>query len=155
MSNKLKITVGKLQYLLNYTVEQVAKSIDYSRVHLTKQMNKAADDDISEGLNKLLSEKHKDTLQNVSFELNDEEQVYITKRKSIQVNNIDTGKTIGHIIQDLVLIKASIKIFGMELSELKSKQNKTSFSSEALALEKTIALEVDRLFDEENKKLKQ
>jgi len=79
----------------------------------------------------------------------EEQDDYITAK------NKDAGKLVGNIKEEIILIKASIKVFGMELSELKAKQNKSSFSAESLALEKTISLEVDRLFDAEKRKLKQ
>jgi hypothetical protein len=62
MSNELKSLVDKIKFLKKWTVEDVAKSINYSRVHLTNAMagRVAADD-----LVRQLKEKHSTLLDSV------------------------------------------------------------------------------------------
>lgn len=62
MSNELKILVDKIKYLKNWNVEEVAKSINYGRVHLTNEMKKT---NFNQQLFDLLYEKHKDLIENV------------------------------------------------------------------------------------------
>lgn len=62
--NKLREIVKEIQYKKKMTVEQVAESIGYSRVHLTKEMKKGENGPLL----KLLLDKHGDILQNVSRE---------------------------------------------------------------------------------------
>lgn len=63
MSNTLKQIVKNIQFVKGWSIEQVAQSIGYSRVHLNKAMNS------TEGngeLEELLRVKHGEILQNVS-----------------------------------------------------------------------------------------
>ncbi len=63
MSNKLAEIVSDIQYLKDMTVEQVADSIGYSRVHLTREMKKeGGNDEIAE----MLAKKHADVLHSVT-----------------------------------------------------------------------------------------
>lgn len=59
MSNKLTEIVTRIKYLKKWTVEEVAKSINYSRIHLQKEMKKPTGNN---QLADLLREKHKDVL---------------------------------------------------------------------------------------------
>lgn len=63
-TSKLEQLVDKIKYLKSWTTKQVAESIDYSRVHLTKEMKKEESPRFIE----LLLNKHKDILQDVSKE---------------------------------------------------------------------------------------
>lgn len=62
MINKLKEIVKKIQFHTDLTIEQIAKSINYSRVHLSKEIKKGQ----NETIEKLLFEKYPDILQNVT-----------------------------------------------------------------------------------------
>lgn len=62
MSKELRNLVKKIQFLKNWTAEQVAKSVGYSRVHLQREMKK---EETSE-LEAMLKEKHSAVLQNAS-----------------------------------------------------------------------------------------
>lgn len=62
MSKNLREIVREIQFKKDWTIEQVAESIGYTRVHLTKEMKKDASPLIAD----LLIEKYKDILQNVS-----------------------------------------------------------------------------------------
>lgn len=62
MSKELRNLVKKIQFLKNWTAEEVAKSVGYSRVHLQREMKKQ---ETSE-LEAMLKEKHHALLQNAS-----------------------------------------------------------------------------------------
>jgi len=64
MSNTLKQIVKNIQFVKGWSIEQVAQSIGYSRVHLNKAMNSA---DGNGEMEELLKVKHEDILQNVSL----------------------------------------------------------------------------------------
>lgn len=83
MSKKLKDIVKKLKHLKNWTVEDVAKSVDRTRVHLQKEM-KAAESPIMEAL---LLQKHGGILQNVASN-HTEELIEVLKAKSIEEKRI-------------------------------------------------------------------
>ena len=63
MHKTLRHIVSEIKFHKSWTVEQVAKSIGYSRVHLQKEMNKKED---NEHLKEKLYDAHKEILQNVS-----------------------------------------------------------------------------------------
>lgn len=63
-SKTLKEIVKEIQHKKEWTIEQVAISIGYSRVHLTKEMKKGTNDVLAAAL----IEKHGAILQNVTFE---------------------------------------------------------------------------------------
>ena len=102
MSNELKQTVDKLKYLLDCGVEEIAKSIDYSRVHLTKQMKKDSNDEITNGLNNLLLEKHRDTLQNVKLN--------IKQSKPTNKNNLPSNNMLDKAIETVNTLAESNKL---------------------------------------------
>lgn len=62
MSKELRNLVKKIQFLKNWTAEEVAKSVGYSRVHLQREMKK---EEPSE-LEAILKAKHNDVLQSAS-----------------------------------------------------------------------------------------
>jgi transcriptional regulator with XRE-family HTH domain len=62
MAKTVAELVKELQFKKQWTIEEVAKSIGYSRVHLTNVMKKGDNPDIKA----MLLEKHKDILQNVN-----------------------------------------------------------------------------------------
>jgi AraC-like DNA-binding protein len=62
MSKTLRDIVKEIQFAKDWTIEQVAKSIGYSRVHLTKEMAKGDNNE----LKTLLIDHHREILQNVS-----------------------------------------------------------------------------------------
>jgi hypothetical protein len=74
-SKSLKEIVKELQFLKKWTVEQVAESIGYSRVHLTKEMAKTGEND---HLKKLLLDKHKDILNKKASTVDDVDAFLVT-----------------------------------------------------------------------------
>lgn len=62
MSKELKEIVKKLQFEKDWTIEQVAESVGYSRVHLQREIKKSTKSE----LEAILISKHKDVLQNVT-----------------------------------------------------------------------------------------
>lgn len=96
MSNKLRDLVEEIQYKHKMTVAQVAKSIDYSRVHLTKEMAKD-----SSPLTELLIAKYGETLQNVSRETEDDKSI---SEKSIH-NLTESARMLAE--SNLILAKNS------------------------------------------------
>lgn len=64
----------------------------------------------------------------------------------------EAGKEIGEIREELILLKASVRIFGMNMAELLAAKNRTSVTKASLELEQTISEEVNRLWLEVNKR---
>lgn len=62
MSKELEKIVRKIQFEKDWTIEEVAKSIGYSRVHLAREMKKTPTSELEH----LLKNKFKDMFQNVS-----------------------------------------------------------------------------------------
>lgn len=62
MSNILKDLVKEIQFRKNWTIEQVANSIHYSRVHLNREMKAGSNQELID----LLRSTHRDVLQNVT-----------------------------------------------------------------------------------------
>jgi len=58
MSNKLKDKVREIQFHKSFTIDQVAKSIGYSRPYLNKEMNKEEDDKYTAALLGLLDKEY-------------------------------------------------------------------------------------------------
>ena len=94
MSKRLRQIVKKLQFEYNWTVEKVAQSVGYSRVHLTREMKK---DDSTE-IEKVFEVKYGDMIQNVSQQelvtplliinkLTDQNRTLIDNNKTLTDNN--------------------------------------------------------------------
>lgn len=149
MSNKLQKTVDTLKYLLGYNVEEIAKSINYSRVHLTKQMKKETDDDTTESLNTLLIEKHKEALQNATFEVQEDQANYIVAPKA------NVGKEIGFLRERNIILTASLNVLEQMVDKLVSDQTGTSIALVSGQRKQATEMEAKRLFGEEYKLHKQ
>lgn len=70
----------------------------------------------------------------------------------IITKEIDAGQALGAMMEDLVLLKATAKVFGLHISAINAKLNKTSSAKESLDLGKTIGEEADRIFAELKRK---
>lgn len=83
MSNDLVVIVDRIKFLKKWTVEEVAKSIKYSRIHLQKEMKKPNG---NAQLVRLLKEKHAALLNN---QLDDSGEVYgkVTLRDKVTAHD--------------------------------------------------------------------
>lgn len=63
----------------------------------------------------------------------------------------DLATEVGQIQSDLILLKATARIIGMNVAELMASKEGVSMAKAALDLEKTISQEADRLYAELNK----
>jgi hypothetical protein len=143
MSKTLREIVKEIQFAKDWTVEDVAKSIGYSRVHLTKEMSKG---DNSE-LKKLLLSKHADTLQNVSRSKskgNDDNETLII--------NADLNKHLKDLTKDIVQTKATVNILKVTVAQLAATSAGKAIGTMLVELQKAIDEESDRLFSEMKKK---
>ena len=82
MSNKLSQLVKDIKYKTDKTIEQIAESIGYSRVHLGREMKKEE----SPAIEELLNEKYRDVLQI--------ETSYTDKRRNLK-NTKDATKLLA------------------------------------------------------------
>lgn len=96
MSKNLTQIVKEIQFLKNWNVTQVAKSINYSRVHLSKEMKKD-----NEQIKELLLAKHKDILQNVIKNTSNE-----NNHDPLEGKNTDEWMVIRFLIHEVATIKA-------------------------------------------------
>lgn len=103
MSKTLREIVKEIQFKHKLTVEEVATSIGYSRVHLTKEMAKTGGSPLAD----LLLSKYKDIIQPIQGE--------------------DSGKklTIDYdkesMVKDLLQLKALVKMLKNRNAELEAK----------------------------------
>lgn len=131
MSKTLEDYVKELQFKKKWTVEQVAKSIGYSRVHLTKEMKKGDNAD----LKRLLLDKHSDTLQNVS--------------ESIAVSG-ELNKIVGEMQERLLRAEAHIEVYESAIAGLQS--DGKDYSKRVSDLREQVRSAVNRRLDELRKK---
>lgn len=99
MSKKLTEIVKKLQFLKDWTIEDVAKSIGYSRVHLTKEMKKSE----SSNLEELLLVKHHGILQNDSK--NKTDILQNDSKKGISSDNVYKDEYIQSLKDQIQILK--------------------------------------------------
>jgi transcriptional regulator with XRE-family HTH domain len=135
LAKSLKDIVKEIQFRKNWTVEQVAGSIGYSRVHLTKEMSKGN----NPSLIKLLFEKHNAALQNVS-------------RETVKVEG-DAGKIIGEHEERLLRIEAGMEVYESAIAGLLS-EKKTDFTKKVGELREAVRVAVNRRFDELDRRSK-
>lgn len=113
-ANKLKDLVKEIQFRKDLTIEQIAESIGYSRVHLTKEIKKGG----NKTLEDLLLKKYNEILQNVANEtenqVSEPEAKYFTKTDLIEVIKAIKGTDDIHIIE---LIKKCIEDSSEKIAE--------------------------------------
>ena len=96
-ANTLRELVEEIQFKKRWTIEKVAASIGYSRVHLSKEMKRP-----TSPLLKLLREKHNDILQNVSSntEVNEPGMQY-------EIKDRENAQTVYKLVESNRLIAES------------------------------------------------
>ena len=116
MAKTLRYIVKEIQLKRNWTVEEVAESIGYSRVHLTREMQKKTE---NETLKQILLKEHNNILSLPESQLiEDQDQVY--KRKSFEeriqanLNSImESQAQIQHVavvqLNQLALVRAKLE----------------------------------------------
>ena len=137
MSKNLKEIVKKIQFLKDWTVEEVAQSIGYSRVHLSKEMKRGEND----LLRNLLLETHKEILQNVSLnEVHDTDASlqYVKKARQISIDKLS-----GLIIRTYALQQVNLSV----LSELLADKNGASVTATQSELLKAVEAEEVKMRD--------
>lgn len=117
MSNGLKDLVEEIQFRKKWTVAQVAESIGYSRVHLTREYKKQGRSELED----LLLAKHGKMLQNVSHEKIKEEHLSAAGVNITLADYIAEIKQQKQFLQELL----SQKMSGVEnrLTEIRDALN--------------------------------
>lgn len=134
MSKRLRDLVAKLQYKKGWTVEEVAKSIGYSRGHLTKEMAREGKSDIEVAL----IEKHAKILQNGS-----PEDFHITG---------DLPELWEEMNKRIIRLEAKATVLTVSLAQALSNQTGKAIGSVSVELSKAIDEEANRLLAEQQKK---
>ena len=129
MTKSLRYIVKEIQLKRGWTVEQVAESIGYSRVHLTREMQKKNE---NESLKQILIKEHSKSITSSDPQiLEDQNQIY--KRKSfedrIQANLNAISESQAQLVSlavvqlnQLALIRA--KLEGRPVAKLQDEINK-------------------------------
>lgn len=99
MSNRLKTLVKFIQAITDQTIEQVAQSINYSRVHLTTEMITGA----NEGIEKLLTEKYRKEM----------DEFFGDRDMLLREDSVDYGKRVKIVDAEEMLVADSLIIKGM------------------------------------------
>lgn len=107
MSKELKEIVKKIQFAKDWSMEQVASSIDYSRVHLAREIKKKEKSELEDKL----IEKHKDVLHVVS---NVSRDTVSTGNKSSPAVN----KDLSSLIESNLTMSRSIEKNSNSLADL-------------------------------------
>lgn len=106
MSKTLREIVKEIQFKHNLTVEEVAFSIGYSRVHLTKEMAKTG----GSLLTNMLLSKYKDVIQSIEGEDADKK--------------ITIDYEIESMVKDLLQVKAQVKTLLNHIARLEAREYK-------------------------------
>lgn len=140
MSKTLRDIVKEIQFAKDWTIEEVAKSIGYSRVHLTKEMAKGNNNE----LKKLLIEEHSGILQNVS------------NKPGGKFNNInlsiDKDEFQREVLEQIRQTRATVNILKLTVAKLAASKVGSEIEEELVKLEKLIDAEADRLLEKDKKK---
>lgn len=134
MSKTLRDIVKEIQFAKDWTIEQVAKSIGYSRVHLTKEMAKGNNNE----LKNLLMDHHREILQNVS-------------KGNIRLS-IGKDEFQHETLTQLRQLKATANILLFTVAQLSATRVGEDVASELVRLQKLIDEEADRLLELDKKK---
>lgn len=120
MSNSLKEIVKFVQLKNGWTLEQVAKSVGYSRVHLTRLMKEKKKSDVED----MILKKHASLFQNDTF----------PKSGALII------KTEKPSEKDFLLEKATVKALYQEVAKLSSKVFGRSIEDSLIELEQNTIL---------------
>ncbi len=112
MSNRIKEIVRQIQYKNDWTVAQVAESIGYSRVHLTRAIKEGSD-----SVEKALMDKHRsifidqiaETVHNIASEQESEyyKQQYLDLLKSTNETLKDTvALSLNSVLENQRILRA-------------------------------------------------
>jgi 16S rRNA C1402 (ribose-2'-O) methylase RsmI len=134
MSKTLRDIVKEIQFAKDWTIEQVAKSIGYSRVHLTKEMAKGDNNE----LKTLLIDHHREILQNVS-------------KGNIRLT-IGKDEFQQMILEEIRQLKATANVVKLTAAKIAAKVNSSNIKEEYQMLLKLIDAEADRLLELDKKK---
>jgi hypothetical protein len=113
MSNTLTSLIKKIQFSKDLTIEQVAKSIDYTRQHLSREMKKGNVD---------IEQKLKETYKDVDFS---------------KLQNVTSHATETDTIRDLA--RANISLSESNRIAIEANREAVSANKEAIATNKTLA----------------
>jgi hypothetical protein len=115
------------------TIEEVAKSIGYSRVHLTKEMKKEASPDME----RILIDKYKAILQNDSNGNQNDKYHF----------EADTSKLVSEMIEQVVAVTAKQNILTPIIYELYAAHRNEMMTRVVNEVDNMIASEVKRLLE--------
>lgn len=100
MSNRLKTLVAFIQAITGKTVEEVAKSINYTRPHLTKEMGK---EEGNAAIEKILAEKYHREM----------EEFFDDRSLILGEDQAEYGKDVKVVDAEDLLVHDSLQIKGM------------------------------------------
>jgi predicted DNA-binding protein YlxM (UPF0122 family) len=133
--NRLKTLVGVIQSVADLTLEELAKSINYSREHFTSVIRKGP----NEAIEKVLTDKY-GKMVNKYFET--------------QLTGLETAEDLRYVdpdqqlVEDSLMIKGMLRVLLRSQAELIAKQNGVSVSSVLKKMSKAIKDETNAEFDE-------
>lgn len=134
-SNPIKKLVKEIRFKTDMNLNQIAEAVGYNKAYFRNAVSGGK----SPAVLKRLQTKFNDIIdQNATPD-------------SIEVSS-EAGEEIGKIHEQLIFLKASVRILGMNISELLAAKNGLSVTKAALELEQTISEEVNRLLFELRKK---
>jgi hypothetical protein len=144
--NELQKIVSEIQYRTQKTIPQIAVDINYSREHLTREINKGD----SVAIKDLLVKKYKkylvDYLSDESMpSMVAEEHADISRNGVKEIDIINFEKI---MIRDLLLAKAMLRAVLRNQAELLAKQRGVKVTTVLSELTKAIESEISTHFDE-------
>lgn len=119
MSNRLKTLVALIQAITNQTVEDVARSINYTRPHLTTEMGKK---DGNPGMIKQLQERYHKEIENFFRD----KDVFIADGDYDKTKIVDADQQIVH---DILIVKGMLRVVLRNQGAVIAAQKKVSLSS--------------------------
>lgn len=141
MKSRLKTLVSLIQTITEQTVEQVAKSVNYSRNWLTTEMGK---EEPSPAVVRVLTEKYRneiaDFFDQSSFILEEPGEEY---GKDIKI--VDAEQLLVH---DSLVIKGMLRVILRTQAEILAGQKKVSLKKALAELTKAVRDETQAEFDE-------
>lgn len=140
MSNRLKTLVAFIQAITGQTVEEVAKSINYTRVHLSKEMGK---DSGNQGIEKILKEKYSkemdDFFGDKEFLLAEDKPGY----GSVKVIDFEE-----RLVHDVLIVKGMLRVILRNQAAIIAGQEGVPVSSVLKKIAKAVRAETKEEFSE-------
>lgn len=140
MSNKLKTLVVFIQAITDQTVEQVAKSVNYSRAWLVTEMNKDTGNPAIEGI---LREKYRNEMEEFFREkdslLGDKDEA-AGDDKIVDVDQV--------IVEDNMKIKGMLRVILRNQAAIIAAQTKMPLGAVARQISEAVRVEIQDEFDE-------